>query len=237
MLMCQDNRSNHVEGSNRFQRSVDYNDSTPMVSSTFKLSNEMEVRDDTDTVTLRRYNQIVSDRSVHESDAIKKNVSGLPNVARSLSKLMIYNLFSDLNKRRNFRPFETQNYTTTESEISDHGLIVWKPRARALRRMKRAGDQLVKNEEKEETRRRGSEEEGERRRRDEENGGTRLLQSEDKGEERRSEGKSKMRRRNERKGEKRRQNRRGHKHNRRRSSTYIFSLSKLIVIFSVREIE
>lgn len=244
MLMYQDkdNRSNHAEALNRFQRSVDYNDSvTPITSSTFKLSNQMEVRDTrhTDTVTLMHYNQIVSNRSVHENNAIRKNASGLSNVARSLSKLMIYNLFSDLNKKPNFRRFEnytTQNSTTTESEISDHGLIVWrKPRARALRRMRRASEERVRNEKKGETRRRSEEESG-KQRQSEENERTRLLQSEEKGEERRSEGKSKMRRQSEKKGEKR-QNRRGHKRNRRQSSTYISSLSILIIIFFIREIE
>lgn len=234
MLMCQnkDNRSNYIEALNRFQRSVDYNDSVaPITSSTFKPSNQMEIRDNmhTDTIPLMRYNQIVSDRSVRENE---RNASGLSNVARSLSRLMIYNLFSDLDKRRNFRRFE--NFTTTQNftkgEISDHGLIMWsKPRARALRRTRRASEEPVGNGKKGETRRRSEEER--KRRQSEENEGTRLLQSEEKGEER-SEGKSNVRRTSEKKGEKRRQNRRGHKRNRRRSSIYLPYISSLSILIN-----
>lgn len=235
MLMCQDkdNRSNHVEASNRVQRSVDYNVSvSPIVSSTFKLSNQMEVGDDRHTdavISLMRYNQIVSDRSTHESNAIKRNASGVSNVARSLNKLMIYNLFSDFNEMRKIRRSETQHDTATEREMSDRGLIVWsKSRAGMLQRMKRNSEER-QSEEKDETQR--HEVEGEERRQSreegvkrlsEENVETRLLQSEEEDEKRRSEGKSKTRRQTVKKGEKRRQNRRGHKRNRRRSSIFFF---------------
>lgn len=225
---CQDNQNNRVEMSNRFyrlhriQRSVNLNDFvSPTISSTF--SNQIKIKD-ADTVTSTSYNQIVSDRSTYENNAIKRNIT-LSNVRSDLTELM-KTLFFYFNKRPSLQHIQTQNFITTEAKInSDNGLID-RSQSRA-KRLRRSSSEEQQNKEESEKRRQSMGKDG-KQRRSEGNEETQR-RSERKGEKRHS--KDKTLRRNEKRGEKRMQNRRGHKRNCRRLS--IFFLSVLTLIFSL----
>lgn len=229
-----DNQNSPVETLNRL---VDYNNSVRPVniSSIYKLLNQMEVRGDrhTDSVMSMPYNPIYSNRSsYYENNAI--NRSSLSDDTRSISKMInlfnefrkrdnFTNLLNDFNKKESFRDFPMQSYTKVEIS-SDHRSIIWsEPHMGTLQRMKR--DSEERQNEKESDKQQQNEEESNKQK--EEN---KEIQRRSKGK-RETVAKGNTRRQNERKGEKQRQGKRRHNH--RQSS--IFSLSILILIFSIRD--